>query len=119
MDCLFCKIITGEIPSKKVYEDENVTVVNKKQGMVTHPAAGNWDQTLVNALLYHWDRDAVNKTHRPGIVHRLDKDTSGIVIFAKNEYVQEALIRQMSSNNFVKEYLCVAEGIFDSKKRNY
>ena len=78
-----------------VYEDENVTVINKEQGMVTHPACGNWNGTLVNALLYHWKRDSICQikegrqqdileNRRPGIVHRLDKDTSGLIITAKN-----------------------------------
>src|SRR5574344_1861505 len=79
------------IPLEILYEDENVTVVNKKQGMVTHPASGNWTGTLVNALLYHWARESISQIkegsnsevlekRRPGIVHRLDKDTSGVLI---------------------------------------
>ena len=76
-----------DIPLDIIYEDDNVTVVNKKQGMVTHPACGNWNGTLVNALLYHWGREAVKQIkegseqkilefRRPGIVHRIDKDRS-------------------------------------------
>ncbi|HPX27542.1 MAG TPA: RluA family pseudouridine synthase, partial [Treponemataceae bacterium] len=81
------EISPEDIPLTIVYEDENVTVLNKKQGMVTHPANGNWTGTLVNALLFHWGKEAVVNTEqqsvlsianrRPGIVHRLDKDTSG------------------------------------------
>ena len=88
------------IPLDIIYEDDNVTVVNKKQGMVTHPACGNWSGTLVNALLYHWGREAVKQIkegseqkimefRRPGIVHRLDKETSGIIITAKKRDVED------------------------------
>ena len=93
------------IPLDIIYEDENVCVVNKKQGMVTHPAAGNWKGTLVNALLYHWGRESIPElkegqvskilsNRRPGIVHRLDKETSGIIITAKNHDTEEFLSAQ-------------------------
>lgn len=93
------------IPLDIIYEDENVTVVNKKQGMVTHPACGNWNGTLVNALLYHWGRQSIAQIkegsdteilerRRPGIVHRLDKETSGIIITAKNRDTEEFLQKQ-------------------------
>ena len=93
-----------DIPLEILYEDENVCVVNKKQGMVTHPAAGNWTGTLVNALLYHWGRESIHQNlteevtaevlarRRPGIIHRLDKDTSGIIITAKNRNAEEFLL---------------------------
>ena len=91
-----------DIPLNIVYEDENVTIINKRQGMVTHPAAGNWTGTLVNALLFYWGRSAVPQLkegrseeilqkRRPGIVHRLDKDTSGLIITAKNRKTEEYL----------------------------
>src|SRR5574344_2449630 len=82
-----------KIPISIIYEDENVTVVNKAQGMVTHPAAGNWSGTLVNALLYRWNQKAVKNTvsNRPGIVHRLDKETSGIIITARNRLSEDFL----------------------------
>lgn len=109
------------IPLKIIYEDENVTVVNKKQGMVTHPAAGNWNGTLVNALLYHWGRESVPQLkegrsnevlvkRRPGIVHRLDKDTSGIIITAKNRESEEWLCHQFKERNTQKEYICIVQG---------
>ena len=90
------------IPLDIIYEDENVTVVNKAQGMVTHPACGNWTGTLVNALLFHWGRESITQIkegseseimerRRPGIVHRLDKETSGIIITAKNRDSEEWL----------------------------
>lgn len=109
------------IPLKVLYEDENVTVVNKPQGMVTHPAAGNWSGTLVNALLYHWGREAVYQIkegsendiiqrRRTGIVHRLDKDTSGIIITAKNRDSEEYLCRQFKDRLIQKEYICICAG---------
>lgn len=109
------------IPLNIVYEDENVTVVNKKQGMVTHPACGNWNGTLVNALLFHWGRESVPqskdvseneilKLRRPGIVHRLDKDTSGIIITAKNRDTEEYLCRQFKERLLQKEYVCIVQG---------
>lgn len=109
------------IPLKIVYEDENVTVVNKKQGMVTHPAAGNWEGTLVNALLYHWGRESVPQlkegsendvlqVRRPGIVHRLDKDTSGLIITAKNRDSEEWLGKQFKDRLIQKEYICICCG---------
>lgn len=115
-------IAPQNIPLDIIYEDANVTVVNKNQGMVTHPAAGNWDRTLVNALLYHWGREAVpqNKNtriegifsaRRPGIVHRLDKDTSGIIITARNRETEEFLSSQFKNHNSIsKIYICICQG---------
>ena len=110
-----------DIPLDIIYEDENVTVVNKKQGMVTHPACGNWNGTLVNALLYHWGREAVKQVkegseqkimefRRPGIVHRLDKETSGIIITAKNRDVEEYLGQQFRQKTLRKEYILIVKG---------
>lgn len=110
-----------DIPLDIIYEDENVTVVNKKQGMVTHPACGNWDGTLVNALLFHWGREAVKQIkegsqqkimefRRPGIVHRLDKETSGIIITAKNRDVEEFLSQQFREKKLRKEYILIVKG---------
>src|SRR5574344_1917815 len=110
------------IPLDIVYEDDDVCVVNKKQGMVTHPASGNWDSTLVNALLYHWGREKIPQMkeglyndilerRRPGIVHRLDKDTSGIIITAKNRDATEWLQAQFRDHhNLVKEYIAICHG---------
>ena len=109
------------LPLDIIYEDENVTVVNKKQGMVTHPACGNWNGTLVNALLYHWGRKAVSQLkegsaseilerRRPGIVHRLDKETSGIIITAKNRDSEEFLQKQFKEKSLQKEYILICTG---------
>lgn len=110
------------IPLEIIYEDENVTVVNKHQGMVTHPACGNWTGTLVNALLYHWGREAIQQIkegldseilerRRPGIVHRLDKETSGIIITAKNRNAEEFLQKQFKDKCLQKEYILITCGI--------
>ena len=109
------------IPLKIIYEDDDVTVINKEQGMVTHPASGNWTGTLVNALLYHWNRGAIAEikdddiskvlaNRRPGIVHRLDKDTSGIIITAKNENAHLWLSRQFLERKLHKEYILITKG---------
>ena len=109
------------IPLDIIYEDDDVTVVNKKQGMVTHPACGNWDKTLVNALLYHWGRKAIEQINegcasdiiqrrRPGIVHRLDKETSGIIITAKNRDAEEFLQKQFKDKSNQKEYILIVTG---------
>ncbi len=102
------------IPLEIIYEDKNVTVVNKKQGMVTHPAAGNWNNTLVNALLYHWGKGSIinkDNRHRPGIVHRLDKDTSGVIITARNSETEEFLANQFKKHKEIsKIYICICKG---------
>lgn len=109
------------IPLDIIYEDDDVTVVNKKQGMVTHPACGNWNKTLVNALLYHWGRKAIEQINegcasdiiqrrRPGIVHRLDKETSGIIITAKNRDAEEFLQKQFKDKSNQKEYILIVTG---------
>lgn len=116
-------IIAQQIPLEIIYEDKNVCVINKPQGMVTHPASGNWENTLVNGLLYHWGRENIKGIkegsisqqlvkRRPGIVHRLDKDTSGIIITAKNRDSEEYLQKQFQNHKFlVKEYICICCGI--------
>lgn len=99
-----------DLPLNLVYEDDDVTVVNKEQGMVTHPAAGNWTGTLVNALLFHWGRGAVETSHRPGIVHRLDKDTSGLIITARNLPAENWLQQQFQQRRVKKEYIAIVVG---------
>lgn len=114
-------IIPQDIPLDIIYEDENVTVINKKCGMVTHPASGNWENTLVNALLFHWGRSAIKneseitpqsiEARRPGIIHRLDKDTSGVIITAKNRETEEFLSSQFRNHNSIsKIYICICKG---------
>lgn len=100
------------IPIDILYEDEDLIVVNKPQGMVVHPAAGNPDGTLVNALMYHTggNLSAINGVIRPGIVHRIDKDTSGVLVVAKNNDAHLSLAEQIKDHSVTREYLCLVHG---------
>jgi 23S rRNA pseudouridine1911/1915/1917 synthase len=100
------------IPLNVVYEDEDVIVVNKPVGMVVHPAAGHLDGTLVNALLYHCGKSlsGINGSLRPGIVHRIDRDTSGLLIAAKNDLAHQALAAQLQDHSLYREYEAVCVG---------
>lgn len=100
------------IPLDIVYEDNYLLVVNKPKGMVVHPAAGNYDGTLVNALLYHCGSSlsGINGVLRPGIVHRIDKDTSGLLIVAKNDFAHTHLAKQIKDHSFTREYEAVVFG---------
>jgi len=110
-------IFPENLPLSIIYEDENVTVIDKKQGMVTHPGCGNWTGTLVNALFYHWGEkcqsnfsDNSLEQLRPGIVHRIDKDTSGTIITAKNKDAEIWLQRQFKDHRVKKEYIAIVCG---------
>ena len=98
------------IPLDIVYEDDDVIVVNKPQGMVVHPAPGHPDHTLVNALLYHSPLSTINGTFRPGIVHRIDKDTSGLLMVAKNDLAHQSLAEQLRDKTNKREYLALVYG---------
>ena len=101
-----------DIPIEILYQDEALAVVVKPAGMVVHPAAGNEDGTLVNALLYALDSlSGIGGETRPGIVHRLDKDTSGLLLVAKNDAAQLSLSRQLQAREMEKHYLALAEGV--------
>ncbi len=102
------------IPLDVVYEDSDLLVVNKPRGMVVHPAAGNYNGTLVNALLYHCgdSLSGINGVIRPGIVHRIDKDTSGLLIVAKNDFAHEKLAAQIKEHSFKRQYRAVVHGGF-------
>ena len=103
--------VPEDIPLDIIYEDDDVVVLNKARGMVVHPAPGNYTGTLVNALLYHCKNlSGINSAIRPGIVHRLDKDTSGIMIVAKNDAAHIALSQQIQSKTAVRTYLAVVRG---------
>lgn len=103
--------VPENIPLDIIYEDDDVVVLNKARGMVVHPAPGNYTGTLVNALLYHCSNlSGINSAIRPGIVHRLDKDTSGIMIVAKNDAAHISLSQQIQSKTAVRTYLAVARG---------
>ncbi len=101
-----------DIPLDIVYEDNDIIVVNKPQGMVVHPAAGNPDGTLVNALMHHTkgNLSAINGVIRPGIVHRIDKDTSGILVVAKNDKAHLSLSEQIKEHSMTREYYCLIAG---------
>ncbi|MGM9936383.1 MAG: RluA family pseudouridine synthase [Candidatus Ornithomonoglobus sp.] len=99
-----------DIPIDIVYEDDYVIVVNKPQGMVVHPAPGNPDGTLVNGLLYHCSLSSINGVIRPGIVHRIDKDTSGLLIVAKTNEAHEALSAQLKERKALRKYNCLVNG---------
>lgn len=100
------------IPLDIVYEDDDLLVVNKPKGMVVHPANGNWEGTLVNALLYHCgdSLSGINGVIRPGIVHRIDKDTSGLLIVAKNDMAHLGLAEQIKEHSFSRAYEAVVYG---------
>ena len=102
------------IPINIVYEDNDLLIVNKEKGMVVHPAMGNFTGTLVNALLYHCrgNLSDINGVIRPGIVHRIDKDTSGLLIVAKNNFSHQILAQQIKVHSFKREYETVVHGIF-------
>jgi len=99
------------IPLDIVYEDSDLLVVNKKAGMVVHPAVGNYSHTLVNALLFHCkDLSGINGVLRPGIVHRLDKDTSGLLVVAKNDFAHLGLAEQIKNRTLLREYNAIIWG---------
>ena len=108
------EIIPQDIPLDIVYEDDDLLVVNKPKGMVVHPAAGNYDETLVNALMFHCkgSLSGINGVIRPGIVHRIDKNTSGLLIVAKNDYAHQGLAEQIKAHSFTREYEAIAVGHF-------
>lgn len=100
-----------------VYEDEDVLVVNKEKGIVVHPAPGNYTGTLVNGILYHCsDLSGINGVIRPGIVHRIDKDTSGILVIAKNDEAHNDLAAQFKEHSIKREYYALVEGKFSNIK---
>ena len=101
------------IPLDIVYEDEDIVIINKASGMVVHPASGNYENTLVNALIYRYNLDDTNV--RSGIVHRIDKDTSGLVIVAKNDKTLELLTEMFKNKEIKKTYLAIVDGVINNK----
>lgn len=100
------------IPLDIVYEDDDLLIINKPSGMVVHPAPGHYTNTLVNALLYRFNLTSGEKI-RPGIVHRLDKDTSGLMLVAKNEEAHEKLSKMIASKEVERHYLAIVEGVIN------
>jgi len=100
-----------DIPLDIIYQDNSIAVINKQPGLVVHPGPGNWEKTMVNALLYHIkDLSSIGGTIRPGIVHRLDKDTSGLIVIAKNDKAHRGLVEQFSKRTVRKRYTAIAVG---------
>lgn len=110
------ELVAQDIPLEVVFEDADVIVVNKPRGMVVHPAPGHPDGTLVNALLWHCgdSLSGIGGEKRPGIVHRIDKDTSGLIIAAKNDYAHQFLAAQLADHTLCREYEAVVHGGFKS-----
>jgi 23S rRNA pseudouridine1911/1915/1917 synthase len=113
-DPVEAKIEPQDIPLVVVYEDSDVIVVNKPRGMVVHPAAGHIKGTLVNALMYHCkDLSGIGGELRPGIVHRIDKDTSGLLMAAKNDVAHRHLAAQLKAHTVTRKYVAVVHGVID------
>lgn len=102
--------VPENIPIDIIYEDDDLLVINKASGMVVHPAPGHYTGTLVNALLYRFDLNS-GETNRPGIVHRLDKDTSGLMLVAKNEFTHEKLSEMIGKKDVERKYLAIVDGL--------
>lgn len=106
------EIAKEDIPLDVVYEDEDIFIINKPQGMVVHPANGHYEHTLVNAILAHCkDLSGINGVLRPGIVHRIDKDTSGLICVAKNDKAHVALAEQLKDHTMARTYTALVKGV--------
>ncbi len=114
-DSVIPDIVAENIPLDILYEDNDVIVVNKPKGMVVHPAPGHYEHTLVNALMYHCGSDlsGINGVMRPGIVHRIDKDTSGSLIVCKNDKAHDMIARQLADHSIKREYMAIVTGVID------
>lgn len=112
------EVVAENIPLNIVYEDNDLLVVNKPKGMVVHPAAGNYNGTLVNALLYHCrdNLSGINGVMRPGILHRIDKDTSGLLLVAKNDAAHIFLSEQIAEHSLTREYETIVYGSVKADK---
>lgn len=110
-------LVPEKIPLEIVYEDDDLAVINKPQGMVVHPSAGHPNGTLVNALLYHLENlSTINDVIRPGIVHRIDKDTSGLLMVAKNDKAHESLAKQLKDKTSLRKYVALVHGNISHEK---
>ena len=101
-----------DLPLDIVYEDKDILIINKQQGMVVHPSNGHWEHTLVNAILHHCqDLSGINGVIRPGIVHRIDKDTSGLICVAKNDVAHKFLAEQLKDHTMARDYIALVRGV--------
>ncbi len=107
-------IISKKMDLDIVFEDDGILILNKPAGIAVHPSILHYDDSLANGVKYYFEILGIQKKIRP--VNRLDFNTSGLIVFAKNEYIQESLIRQMKNNIFIKEYIAIVNGIMDNKK---
>ena len=112
------EVTPQDIPIDIVYEDSDLLIVNKQQDMVVHPAPGNYDNTLVNAIIYHCkdNLSSINGVIRPGIVHRIDKDTSGLLMIAKNNNAHNSLAEQLKDHSITREYEFICHGVVKEDK---
>ena len=106
------EILPENIPLNILYEDDDVILVNKPKGMVVHPAAGHYSDTLVNALLYHCkdNLSGINGVLRPGIVHRIDMDTTGVIIVCKNDMAHQHIAEQLANHSITRKYVAIVTG---------
>ena len=112
------EVLAEDIPLDIIYEDGDIAVINKRSGMVVHPAPSNYSGTLVNALLFHMkdSLSGIGGVMRPGIVHRIDKDTSGLLVIAKNDFAHQALSADLEKHEIVREYHMLVKGGFKTDK---
>ena len=117
-DSVIPDIVPENIPLDILYEDNDILVVNKPKNMVVHPAPGHYEHTLVNAVMFHCGSSlsGINGVMRPGIVHRIDKDTTGSVMIAKNDTAHESLAGQLKDHSIKREYLAIVTGVIDTSK---
>ncbi|MDO5402862.1 MAG: RluA family pseudouridine synthase [Eubacteriales bacterium] len=110
------EIIEQDIPLDILYEDEDIIVVNKPKGMVVHPAAGHYEDTLVNALMFHCkdQLSGINGVMRPGIVHRIDMNTTGVIVACKNDYAHNAIAAQLSVHSITRKYCAIVHNPFSA-----
>ena len=109
-------LVPENIPIDVIYEDDSLLVVNKPAAMVVHPGHGNYSGTLINALLYHFDNLPNNSSNRPGLVHRIDKDTSGLLVVAKNEHAMAHLSAQFKAKTSERSYVALVWGNIENDK---
>lgn len=112
-----CDIKPADIPLNIVFEDENVILINKQSGLTVHPGSGNYDNTMVNALMYYTNNlSDISGDERPGIVHRIDKDTSGLILVAKNNKSHQILAEDFKNKRIKREYIALINGVFPHNK---
>lgn len=110
------KLVAENIPLEIIYEDDDLVIINKQAGLIVHPGAGNYSGTLVNALLHHFDSLSSQNISRPGIVHRLDKDTSGLLIICKNDYSHKFIAEQFLKRTVERKYYALVNGNFNEEE---